>query len=420
MPIIDLQRQMVEVGRIRMGRQVEFERQDGTKGKRAAKLDHFRLTGRDQSRLAVVAELYGGTVEPWADRAGEFEVYTTAAELPIFILPGQTLSQWWELWSGGGCSRRCDGVREILSDEPCLCDADTKRKTRQCKPTTRLSVMLPDVPGLGVWRLESHGYYAAVELAGTAAMLETATARGVLLPARLRIDQRTKVEGGKTTKYAVPVIDLDITARAALMAGPAGPAALEPGEPPATFTPLAPGGGVSVADGLNAVDREREPRARTSRSAADLGPEADDVDLFGDDQPIPVATEEPIGEAESDGDLASDAQRKLLWTVVRTNELPEERLRAIVQQITGQPSTKAIPRSDFEEILRHVEHAVEQMLEELAPKLVAVLEAHAKERGKLDSVQTAIYKNRANHDLAHHVAWMKRQIELATATPAAA
>ena len=64
-----------------------------------------------------------------------------------------------------------------------------------------------------MFRLESHGYYAAVELSGTASMLEAATARGQLLPARLRIDQRAKVEGGKTTRYAVPVVDIDVTVR---------------------------------------------------------------------------------------------------------------------------------------------------------------------------------------------------------------
>src|SRR5207248_231981 len=56
-------------------------------------------------------------------------------------------------------------------------------KGKACKATTRLSVRLPDVPGIGCWRLETHGYYAAVELAATADIIERATAQGVMLPA---------------------------------------------------------------------------------------------------------------------------------------------------------------------------------------------------------------------------------------------
>ena len=142
-PIIDLQRRLVEVGRIRMGRK---------EGNRPVKLSTWRLTSRDQARLEAAAALYGGTVQPWAEREGEHELIVATDELPILLLPGQTLSQWHELWSGGGCQRRCDGEREVLSDGSCLCDAE--EGDRKCKPTTRLSVMLPDVPGLGCWRLD--------------------------------------------------------------------------------------------------------------------------------------------------------------------------------------------------------------------------------------------------------------------------
>lgn len=109
-PIIDLQRRLVEVGRLRMGHQVA-----AGNGRRPAKLEHWRITSRDQARLLAAAELYGGTVQPWAERDGEFELFTKTSELPIMLIPGQTLSAWYELWSGGGCQRRCDGEREILS-----------------------------------------------------------------------------------------------------------------------------------------------------------------------------------------------------------------------------------------------------------------------------------------------------------------
>lgn len=273
-PIIDIQRRLVEVGRIRMGQ----------KSERGApqKLETFRVTSRDQARVSEVASLYGGTVRPWNDRPGEFEVVTETSELPILLLPGQALSQWYELWSAGGAQRRCDGERDVISDGACVCD--TEGGDRKCKPTTRLSVMLPEIPGLGVWRLESHGYYAAVELSATASMLEQATANGKMFPARLRIDQRSQVKEGKTTRYAVPVIDIDVRFREALggLAG-AGQVALE-AAPEYTPLPAAAGKGVSVQEGLDAAARQSGPKAQTSRSAAPIGEAVD----FASTDPVPV------------------------------------------------------------------------------------------------------------------------------------
>lgn len=320
-PIIDLQRRLVEVGRIRMGKK-------GDKGQ-PQKLDTWRLTSRDQERLEAVAAQHGGTVQPWAERDGEFEIITTTAELPIMLLPGQTLSQWHELWSGGGCQRRCDGEREVLSDGACLCDQEDG--DRKCKPTTRLSVMLPDIPGLGCWRLESHGYYAAVELAATSHMLEQATARGQLLPARLRIDQRRQVKDGKTTRYAVPVIDIDITIREALPLVSQQPA-LGTGHTPVARLSA----GVTVEEGLEAAARSGSPRTTNGRSAAPIPSVDSDEIAFGSD-PVPVPPDDPP--AASNAADATAAQKKKLNVLVGqlrdgTNLTTEHLYRALSRPLT--------------------------------------------------------------------------------------
>ncbi|MFH9248188.1 hypothetical protein ACH4LK_22500 [Streptomyces lydicus] len=217
MPILDLQQRIRELGRIRIGQKVAT-----ANGKsRPAKLDRFRLTSPSRELLDRVAVQYGGTVAPWTPDggAGQYEVITDATRMPILV-PHQPVSQYYELWSGGGCQRRCDGVTELLSDRPCPCGPDPQR--RQCKPTTRLNVVLAEVPGVGVWRLESHGYYAALELPGVAELLAKA---GGYVPAFLGLEERTAKREGKTLRWMVPTIDVDITPTA-LMSGqvPAGPA----------------------------------------------------------------------------------------------------------------------------------------------------------------------------------------------------
>lgn len=212
MPIVTLQQQMRELGRIRTGVTVPAS---GNKRARPGKLETFRLTSDEQGLIDAAAAMYGGVVSAWGE--GQWEVITTSASLDILVPPWQALSQWFELWSAGGCQRRCDGQIEALTDHQCLCPVDPAERRAlananppgACKPTTRLNVMLPALPGLGVWRLESHGYYAAVELAGAARILALATRAGNPLAARLRLDQRTKkVPNQPPNHYAVPVIEI--------------------------------------------------------------------------------------------------------------------------------------------------------------------------------------------------------------------
>lgn len=205
MAIIHTQRRLAEVGRIRIGHQVPT----GGGRSRPAKLDRLRFTSADRRRIDQLAHLYGGDVEPWESPAGQqWQVITDTADVPVVIPPGElSFSQWYELWSRGGCQRRCDGSWEQLGDQPCVCDPDA----RDCTPHTRLSVMLRDLEGLGLWRLDTQGHYAMHELAGAFELIQMAAGQGALIPARLRVEQRAVVRDGQTRKFPVPMIDLEIT-----------------------------------------------------------------------------------------------------------------------------------------------------------------------------------------------------------------
>ncbi len=206
MTILDLQRRIAEVGRIRIGQQVA-----GNNGrKRPEKLTTFRLTSSDRTRIDQAAQLYGGTVQQWDAPAGkQWETVTETDCLNVIVPPSDMcFSQAYELWSGGGCARRCDGYNESISQGPCVCDPEK----RECSIHTRLSVMLADLPGLGVWRIDTSGYYAAVELQGAVNVIQMAAGRGQMLPARLRLEQRmVKRLGEGTRRFAVPVLDVEIS-----------------------------------------------------------------------------------------------------------------------------------------------------------------------------------------------------------------
>lgn len=212
MPILNLQLSQAETGRIRLGMKVASGR-----GTRPTKLDRFRFTSPRKNLIEKIAELYGGEVREWQPPrgAGQWEVVTNAADIPVVVPPQDPAeSQWLELWSAGGCQRRCDGQTEKISGQACMCDPDPAR--RDCKMHTRLRVMLEDVPGLGAWRVDTGSYYAATELPGIAQLL--AQARGAI-PGRLVLDQRTVVRDGKTKNFVVPVLDCTELTPKELMSG---------------------------------------------------------------------------------------------------------------------------------------------------------------------------------------------------------
>ncbi len=231
MPIspIVLQRRHAELGRIRLG-----AKRNGNGA--PMKLEQFRFTTHSERYARDLAELYGGQAQAW-DNAGvaSWEVYSTATSIPVIAVKGG-LSQWMETWSGGGCVHRCDGERTADGE---MCDPKDRNHIN-AKPTTRLSVMLPELEAIGVWRMESHGWNAAAEIPAVA---ELAQYVGDLVPANLHLVERRSIKDGKTSRFVVPVLDLQIgTARlkqivaeksgAPELQGPGQqPAAIESGQP---------------------------------------------------------------------------------------------------------------------------------------------------------------------------------------------
>lgn len=221
-----------------------------------SKLDAFRFTTKSAVIAEAVANLFGGEAHAVTllNKDKTYEVVTSATSLPVMVPPGDNvISQYMEMWSAGGCQRRCDGETEQLTQTPCKCPFDQDERNEMakngsaCKPVTRLNVMLPDLPDLGVWLISSNGWNVAAELGGTAEVLAAARAQGQIIPATLRLEQRQSVKAGQTRKFAVPVLELGHTLRqmtalesgggiaAALPPAPSqGPAALGSGQTPTT------------------------------------------------------------------------------------------------------------------------------------------------------------------------------------------
>lgn len=195
-PMLDIQRRHADVYRLRLG-------EKGRNGAPQKLTDSIRITSPNQAVVAAFTCIYGGEVRPWEQ---QFEAYLPVTSLPVMVLPGQSLSQWWEVYKGTVCDRRCDGFTESLSDSPCKCPSDitVRMQTKgACRPMTRINIVCPEVAVVGAGSLVSHGMIAAETLPQAIAVAEKFLERGLMVPAYLRV-----VEHKGKKHYVVPQLEI--------------------------------------------------------------------------------------------------------------------------------------------------------------------------------------------------------------------
>lgn len=301
--ILTLQRQARELGRLRTG----YTDSSGAKS-RPVRSDTWILTSHSEHYMLAAAEAFGGVCEKWqplGSGAAQWRVITEQVAIDAIMPPGDPLSQTNELWSGGGCVRRCDGVTEQLTDAPCLCVAahgdawHEQPKGKVCAATTRLNVILPDMPDVGIYRVETHSFWAANEIAATVDLIRNATGGNSAVPIRLRIEQRQRVANGQTKKFPVVVVELrgatagqilggvipGITARGQAALGGAAPAAIEAAATPTREELLQVIAGASTREELLAI------RQQAKQAGIDV-----DADLTGRAAELGVAKQEPAAD----------------------------------------------------------------------------------------------------------------------------
>lgn len=217
-PIRDLQAAFATTYRIRLGQKVASK---SGRGMAPSNLGGaIRVTSPAREAVEAFVIVYGGTVGEWVrdDGAKEWQAILPTNVLPVVILPGSTLVQWWEVWDSGGCVRRCDGLQQVVDHgaRPRQCQCPQPPESRMhaqpkgtptndlwCKPKTQILVVCPEVNVAGAGRLVTGGLIAARQLPATIAIAEGMLDRGFRVPAFLRV-----VHHQGRRDYVVPQLDL--------------------------------------------------------------------------------------------------------------------------------------------------------------------------------------------------------------------
>lgn len=209
-PLADIETRAPEAGRIRLGIKT---------GKAMKSLDTFRFTSPFKDCIEALAHMYGGEVAAWTDPkaspSNQWEVITRSSEIEVF-LPPNPVSTWYEMYSGSGLLRRCDGVTCSIPqqtgpqqwepvDTPCICAA---KQNMECSPHTRLKVLLPNVPFRGIWRLETKGWNALKELPGMADLIRQLNESGSMVRVALGIEKRTQMRPSGKRNFVTPTLTM--------------------------------------------------------------------------------------------------------------------------------------------------------------------------------------------------------------------
>jgi hypothetical protein len=324
MSILDIQRRGQQIGRLRMGEQVAIIKDGRDTGKtRPVRRETWRLTTGSRHTADAAALAYDSEVRPWN---GQWDVDTKLSEISVMVPPRDAvISQNYEMWNAGGAVRRCNSQFEQIGNRPCQCphaqdpdDAEEvaraaldraemarRNPPQACHLITRINFMIPDLPGLGVFRLDTSSYYAAVEIGDAAFLMQAARDQGVFLSAILRIDQRSRVAGGQTKRFPVPVLEIMSTFRQ-IASGELAAGGV------AAQLPPAPGQAKAITASPAAVPaQEPVPRPRTAQQIADAAAKA-----LG--RRHVVALQKEAADNGVDGDLVCVDQENDTWEELRS------------------------------------------------------------------------------------------------------
>lgn len=228
--ILTLQRQVREIGRLRTGYSTTETSAAGKEYQKGQKSQTWIVTSSQQDAVEVAADIWGGTVEQWQPQGAgskQWRVITQASVIDAILPPGDPISQSYEMWDRGGCQVRCDGetaTNPAGQRAPCLCLAKygeqfyRRKPIEVCRPHTRLNVILPDLPDLGVFRLDTQGYYAASDLPAQVDLIRAAVGDR-MVPISLRIIPLTRVREGKTLQSQTIALSIRGAVAAQLLAG---------------------------------------------------------------------------------------------------------------------------------------------------------------------------------------------------------
>jgi len=397
-PMAISERRMPELGRIRMGAKRTTKNKAGKEITFPTSLETWRLTSPSRERLLAAVQLgWGEEVQPWQSPGGpQWELYTTLSEINVVVPPWSSFSRFYEQWGSNLLARRCDGMNILESSEesdigrPCICMDPDQNVPDKCPLVTRLQVIIPELPGFGVWRFETHGINSSIEMAAIVPFLEKLSCERTMVNCVLSIVSQSSRDKttGQTRRYKVGTIQPRHATMLELVAG-------------------------MVPDSALAIPRTPD-RKQIQAAMGDLGYGDEDIpvqhhsmigDRMRESEPNPFA---PGGEYEH---ISAPAQGRPEATIVPEVDDPDGSLAEMLRQCDsllsfvgderfvsdlltqifhGKPATREslakVPVAGRARVLRVLRHCVQEIKRTHMPPAGRLPEWVQEERKRIESM----------------------------------
>ena len=96
-----------------------------------------------------------------------------------------------------------------MTEVECAGDACPYYKSSQCSKVGTLNVMLPDIPGAGVWQINTGSVYSIINVNSAFAYFRVTTGRFDMIPVLLERHEQTIQHQGKKTKHWILFVNTD-------------------------------------------------------------------------------------------------------------------------------------------------------------------------------------------------------------------
>jgi hypothetical protein len=202
------QRQMPRLGKIRTG--VKVANKSGN-GEHPESVDYFVLPDE-------LKEVFGDKpkslpimfpVEDETKFANQF--YKAYSSFRGLVCKGDGETCWRLIDTKTGDFAHRDTVETIRKELPCTGRDCTLYQQKKCKEVMNLQFLLPSVPGLGVWQLDTSSYHSIVAVNSAVELIRSICGRISMIPLRLTIEPKEVSPDGKKKIVNILQIRTDIT-----------------------------------------------------------------------------------------------------------------------------------------------------------------------------------------------------------------
>lgn len=194
-------RRLPRLGKIRLG--IKTTNASGAEYPKA--VDYFVVNEDDSTPAHAAAAFH----QVYADKPRSVDVMFPVADRDIYF------SQWYKAY-GSGTGKICQGDGQIATKVDTQtgemieigCDPDEcpLYAKKHCRRQASLQFLLPKVPGLGVWQLDTTSFHSIVNLNSALDFITAVAGRAHMIPLQLIVRPQEVAPDGK--KKVVYVLDL--------------------------------------------------------------------------------------------------------------------------------------------------------------------------------------------------------------------